>query len=669
MSTLQVLKRTLDDMSLATPGDPRLLRVFAAAGACGMLAFHVLTLLAHPGAYDPLWARLGLAAGFVLILLLSYGPLKNRYRLGLAMSSMIGVVCVWYVWSYYESGFDLDRGVSLFLIVLAVAAALPTAQNLVPFLVLIASTLSFTLLTVQETATGAVVILLRLVVFIIFVLLASRSRGRYLTRLERLSQVARHTHAAALLLGTDGKPEWVNEAATELMGPWIESLEQGGNPLLSEADQDRFDAFLSGLSRAQPFRQEVRLTDLLGGQRWLDLDVTPVLQGPGNRFSGHVVVGRDVTDQKAGEKELRRSEGRYRRLVERSPMPIIALRDRKVLYANQAAARLLRVTAPSLLAGRQFLDHVVEEDRELAKTWLEQVRDQEAGSRELAMRRLDGRGRVEVLLQASSVVFGGQEMIQLVLSDLTERKQVERAKDEFVSTVNHELRTPLTSLRGSLGLLDAGLFEEGGERARMLIDLALRNTERLTLLINDLLDMQKIEAGRADFRLEILDLTDLVRNAIEANQPFADRFRVGLRLVRSLTGGLVHADPHRLSQVLTNLLSNAAKFSPEGAAVDVYVDRITQGLRVTVVDHGPGVPESFRDQLFRKFSRADHAVTRQIPGTGLGLAISRAIVEEHRGTLNLDRHFQEGAAFFFVLPEAEQALGVAPAQDASSLSF
>ncbi|MCB1036703.1 MAG: ATP-binding protein, partial [Acidobacteria bacterium] len=117
------------------------------------------------------------------------------------------------------------------------------------------------------------------------------------------------------------------------------------------------------------------------------------------------------------------------------------------------------------------------------------------------------------------------------------------------------------------------------------------------------------------------------------------------------------------------LLSNAAKFSPEGGAVDVYVDRVGQGLRVTVVDHGPGVPESFRDQLFRKFSRADHAVTRQIPGTGLGLAISRAIIEEHRGTLNLDRHYREGAAFFFILPEAEQALGVGPTMEPSVFSY
>lgn len=651
-------QRPLGSPASLAGADLKLLRAFAGLGAAVVLAFHIANRIVRPESIDPLAARLVLTGGFLLALSLSYGGQRLRNLFGPLLWTVALLYCLWMVWLASVNGFGQEWLTSLLMLVVACGVSLPLARHQALFSVAVVAVLSGAVVLAEPGLEARILALGQLALFAVFTLFVARLRDERFNRVERLSLVARQTHAAVLLLDAKGHPEWLNNDARELLGQWPEALrDPEGAADLPEREEERLRLFRGRLALAQPFREEVRLTGRDGQLRWLDLDVTPVSR-PGRRgpVTGYVVVGRDVTDQKEAEKELRRSEGRYRRLVERSPMPIIALQGERVLYANRAAARLLRVSAPSLLSGRNFLNQVVEEERREAKAWLDEAVESSGGSREMALDRLDGGGRVEVLAQASSVVFTGQEVLQLVLGDLTERKQVERAKDEFVSTVNHELRTPLTSLRGSLGLLDAGLFEQGGEKARMLVGLALRNTERLTLLINDLLDMQKIEAGKADFRMEVVDLAELVKAAVESNQLFADRFDVTFRLVHTLPEAKVYADPNRLAQVLSNLLSNAAKFSPQGTSVDVFVERKDSSIRVTVMDHGPGVPVSFREHLFRKFSRSEPARTNQVPGTGLGLAISRAIIEQHGGRIDLDDAYQDGASFYFWLPELEPDL-------------
>ncbi len=651
MSMIRPFRRHLYELAVSAPGSRQMLRIYAVIGALVVLGYHILSRLTYPEAYDPLAHRLALAGGFLAILVASVVVDRFNKVLALALYAMITVLSLWSVWMAYKNGFSLDRSIALLMLVLGCALTFPRGRHLAVYLALVAGALTLATIGLESAPLERMLAGVQLLIFLTFIFFVARLRDARLTRLERLSLVARHTHAAVLLLDETGRPEWLNQVARRLLGPWEEALRTGDSSLLAAGEAERLRAFKSRLAAAKPFREEVQLTDLDGRSRWVELDVTAVSTGSRGPVLGHVVVGRDVTERKEAEKELRRSEGRYRRLVERSPMPILTLQNEEILQANRAASRLLRVSAPSLLSGASLVELVAETDRAAVRTFLERIRDEEGGSLDVRFERLDGGGTVEVTMQATSVLHAGQRLVQLVLTDLTERKQIERVKDDFVSTVNHELRTPLTSLRGSLGLLDAGIFEQGGERARMLVGLALRNTERLSLLINDLLDMQKIEAGKADFQLQSTDLGEVVRGAIEANQLFADRFGVTLRLVRALPGARVEVDPNRIGQVLANLLSNAAKFSPEGGVVDVFVDRVAQGLRVTVVDHGPGVPESFQDQLFAKFSRAADPRLRQVPGTGLGLAISRAIVEEHRGIIGLDRNYREGAAFYFVLPE------------------
>ena len=235
-------------------------------------------------------------------------------------------------------------------------------------------------------------------------------------------------------------------------------------------------------------------------------------------------------------------------------------------------------------------------------------------------------------------------------TDITNRIEVENMKSEFVSTVSHELRTPLTSIHGSLGLVTGGAVGEVPAQARDLIEIAGKNCERLIALVNDILDMEKIESGRMEYKFDLVDLDILVEQAIRANQAYGSEFDVAFVLTDTETGARVQGDGERLTQVLANLLSNAAKFSPAGEDVGISITRNDGAFRVSVKDSGNGVPEEFRDRIFEKFSQADSSDARQGGGTGLGLSISKAIVDEHGGRIDFDTEIGRGTTFYFDLP-------------------
>lgn len=236
--------------------------------------------------------------------------------------------------------------------------------------------------------------------------------------------------------------------------------------------------------------------------------------------------------------------------------------------------------------------------------------------------------------------------------DITERKKVDRLKNEFIATVSHELRTPLTSIRGSLGLLRGGVAGLLPEAARSLIDIAVNNADRLVRLINDILDVEKIESGKIELELRPLELLPLVRTALDGAAGYGNEMNVRFELRDELPpGACVLADADRFNQVMDNLLSNATKFSPRGDAVIVSLARHGHGFRVSVVDKGPGVPPEFHERIFSRFAQADGSDTRPSGGTGLGLSIVRAIVERFGGAVDFDRRGGPGCTFFFDLPE------------------
>lgn len=240
-----------------------------------------------------------------------------------------------------------------------------------------------------------------------------------------------------------------------------------------------------------------------------------------------------------------------------------------------------------------------------------------------------------------------------VVRDITERDRVDQMKTEFISTVSHELRTPLTSIAGSLGLLAGGAAGTLEPKAERLITIARNNADRLVRLINDILDIEKIQSGQIRFDTVVLDLREAVGDAVEANRGYGDRLGIRFELALPDATLPVLADRDRLAQVFANLLSNAAKFSPPDQAVTVLVEALDQRYRVTVRDRGPGIPNDFRSRIFGKFAQADSSDTRQKGGTGLGLSIVKEIVARLGGEVSFDSVEGQGTAFHVDLPRAE----------------
>ncbi|WP_315927832.1 ATP-binding protein [Mesorhizobium sp. SP-1A] len=237
--------------------------------------------------------------------------------------------------------------------------------------------------------------------------------------------------------------------------------------------------------------------------------------------------------------------------------------------------------------------------------------------------------------------------------DVTDQKRSAQLKDEFISTVSHELRTPLTSIRGSLGLISAGVTGELPPKAANLIKIAHANSERLVHLINDILDIEKIESGKMSFQISRMPVRPLVEQAIAASSNYMSDKNVRIVLVDDAPRAEANVDPDRLHQVLANLLSNAIKFSPADETVAVRFERRPKDmLRISVSDRGEGIPEAFRDRIFGKFEQADASSTRAKGGTGLGLSIVKMIAEKFGGSVSFDSEEGKGTTFHVDLPEA-----------------
>lgn len=269
-------------------------------------------------------------------------------------------------------------------------------------------------------------------------------------------------------------------------------------------------------------------------------------------------------------------------------------------------------------------------------------------NRELTAVRRNGE-HFTIELRVSQVSHHGATRFIGLVRDITERKRAEQMKREFVSIVSHELRTPLTSIAGALGLVTGGAVGEVPASMRQMLTIAHQNSLRLSRLIDDLLDMDKLIAGKMPMAMRTQPLAPLLEDALRSNQSYAEQY--GVRFERGTLPALsVTVDENRLQQVLANLLSNAAKFSPAGEAVTLAAERRGDWVRVSVTDHGPGISEAFQQRIFEKFSQADSSDTRQKGGTGLGLAISRELVERMQGRIGFDTEPGRGTCFWFELP-------------------
>lgn len=279
--------------------------------------------------------------------------------------------------------------------------------------------------------------------------------------------------------------------------------------------------------------------------------------------------------------------------------------------------------------------------------------------RELEGRRSNG---VEFPLELSvqEIRIEGQRLFLGVMRDLTEQKQIERLKSEFVSTVSHELRTPLTAIAGAISLLQAGLGGPLNEEGQGLVAIAHANSTRLRLLIDDILDMEKLASGRITMQLTDSPLPRLMQEACDATQEYVRKFQSELRL-ETVPEMVVRVDALRFQQILANLVSNAAKFSPPQSTITLSVERLPPppdrpgpgNVRIWVKDQGAGIPEAFRAHLFERFAQADGTRTRRVGGSGLGLYISKQLVERMGGTIGYVCPTAGGTSFYIDLPPTD----------------
>jgi PAS domain S-box-containing protein len=440
-------------------------------------------------------------------------------------------------------------------------------------------------------------------------------------------------------------------SAREAMGSgWFRSIHPD--------DRDQVLQDWESATRAgEPYAStQVRFLRGDGSVIWVSVKAAAIREG--NRLLGYTGSVEDITERRQNMEALQESRERLDLALEGSDLALFDwdLATGVVHLSGRWQEILGGDDRPTATTITELQALVHPEDMPVVQKKLYAVLKGQAMFYQVEHRVRNRRGEWKWILSRAKVVerdgTGHAMRVAGTNADITATKEIERLKNEFIATVSHELRTPLTAIIGALGLLKEGSAKLPEEDA-MFLDMACQNSERLATLINDVLDLEKIESGQMQFRIEPLDIAIFLRKAIDLNTAYADKYGVRFQLLQPVPHVEVQADAGRLLQVITNLMSNAAKFSPRGGAIDIAAGVRDSMLRVSVRDRGPGIPPEFRDRIFGRFAQADSSDSRQIGGTGLGLSICKVIIEKMRGRVGFDSAPGEGATFYFELPAAQ----------------
>lgn len=353
-------------------------------------------------------------------------------------------------------------------------------------------------------------------------------------------------------------------------------------------------------------------------------------------------------DNIAQQNSLNQSEYRYETLLQTATDAFFLHNlDGKFINVNNQACSILGYSRDELLSMS-----MVDIDTENPKTVWANLRKGGNIHIERIYRRKDS-STFPVEVGIGFIQMGKESLLSVLVRDVTERKRVDKMKNEFISTVSHELRTPLTSIKGSIGLMIGGAAGELSTQAQELLTIANNNTERLLFLINDILDIQKIESGELEMEFVNIELIPFLKQAIQDNTAYAEQYGISLMLDPVEHNVCIHGNKDRLMQVMANLLSNAVKFSHSKGIVKVSVtEKNEQTIRISVTDYGQGIPIDFYSTIFDKFTQHDSSDTRNKGGTGLGLNISKSIIEKHGGKIAFTSEIEAGTTFYFDLPRS-----------------
>lgn len=456
----------------------------------------------------------------------------------------------------------------------------------------------------------------------------------------------------------------VGDDIPDLQSHFLSRIHPDDLPVLLKADAD----CLSGRSPRSICEFRVKFPG--GIWRYMRSDAVVVDRDTDGRALRMIGAQTDIQALRDAQDALFHSEERFRLVLSHAPVGMAILDVNGRLSTANSALGTLTGHSVETLCNMSLIDLFDPEESDVIVRSVSALHgDSNRTYRgEHKVTRQDGTvrwGLVKVSWTFDS--HGNDEIYILQIYDMTREIEANRIKSEFVATVSHELRTPLTSIKGALGLLDAGKRKDMDAAGRRLLDIASANTDRLVYLVNDILDLEKISAGKLDFKIENHAAAAMTQLAIEQNSPLAFRSGVAIELADKSEGAEVLADPDRTAQVLSNLLSNACKYAPRDTAVDVRITARKDDILFEVIDRGPGVPDHFRSKIFKPFSQADSSDTRQKGGTGLGLNISKQIVEVMGGEIGFESIPDVQTVFWFTCPRAFDVPVAAPAIAAAAV--
>ncbi len=467
---------------------------------------------------------------------------------------------------------------------------------------------------------------------------------------ERLNAIVNNVVDGVVTVDEQGNIESMNRTAENMFGYSSEAIEgRNFGSLIRPESRTKY--------RAVDFQPESRLAGKIfdyTGLREDGSEFAMELEGTGIKVDGRpliVHIVRDVTERKRAEKRLQLAATVFENTSEGIMITDSAGR---LQSTNPAFTAITGFGADEVIGQNPRILQSGMQTREFYQQMWDSIAETGQWQGEIINRRKNGEAYTQ-WLNINAVKDGSGQVTHYVAVtfDISELKASERMKDEFIASVSHELRTPLTSIHGSLGLLDSGIASVSPDKSAELIRIAKGNSQRLLRLIDDILGIAKIESEKLKFHLRSVNVAELVANAVEANQEYAMQFGVQIDVEPGPDDARVLGDKDRLMQVLANLLSNAVKHSPEGGTIDVATVSKKGYWRVCVTDYGPGIPESFRGEVFKKFAQVDATDRRHRGGTGLGLSISKAIIDRLGGRIGFDSEPGVRTCFYFELPRMQ----------------